>query len=63
MSYADSLLAPGERIVRRAHQHWFVLVWRARWAILALLIAAAAADRAAVNARAAAADPRRPRLG
>ena len=40
MSYADSLLASGERIVRIAHQHWFVLVWRARWAILALIIAA-----------------------
>ena len=34
MSYADTLLASGERIVRNAHQHWFILVWRARWAVL-----------------------------
>jgi hypothetical protein len=40
MSYADTLLASGERIVRNAHQHWFVLVWRARWAVLGLIIAA-----------------------
>lgn len=39
MGYADSLLASGERIVRNAHQHWFVLVWRARWAVLGLIIA------------------------
>lgn len=39
MGYADSLLASGERIVRKAHQHWFVLVWRARWAVLGLIIA------------------------
>ena len=38
MSYADGLLAPSERIVRRGRQHWFVLVWRARWAILAVLV-------------------------
>ena len=40
MGYADTLLASGERIVRNAHQHWFVLVWRARWAVLGLIIAA-----------------------
>ncbi len=38
MSYADGLLAPSERIVRRGRQHWFVLVWRARWAILAVVV-------------------------
>ena len=37
MSYADKLLAPSERILRRGRQHWFVLVWRARWAILAVV--------------------------
>ncbi|HET7727283.1 MAG TPA: PH domain-containing protein [Candidatus Limnocylindrales bacterium] len=41
MPYTDTLLANGERIVRRAHQHWFVLVWNARWAIAALLAALA----------------------
>ena len=30
MGYADSLLATGERIVRRARQHWLVLLWNAR---------------------------------
>src|SRR5918993_324205 len=39
MGYVDSLLANGERIVRNAHQHWFILVWRARWAVLGLIIA------------------------
>ena len=39
MSYAEGLLAEGERIERIAHQHWFVMVWNARWAILALLLA------------------------
>ena len=39
MGYADSLLASGERIIRIAHQHWFILVWRARWAVFGLLIA------------------------
>jgi len=40
MGYADGLLADGERIMRRAHQHWFVMVWNARWAVLALILAA-----------------------
>ncbi len=40
MGYSESLLANGERIVRIAHQHWFILVWRARWAALGLVIAA-----------------------
>jgi len=39
MGYADTLLASGERIIRIAHQHWFILVWRARWAVFGLLIA------------------------
>jgi hypothetical protein len=38
LGYADSLLASGERMVRKAHQHWFILVWRARWAVLGLVI-------------------------
>jgi hypothetical protein len=49
VSYADSLLASGERIVRVAHQHWFVLIWRARWAILAVIIAALAGGFRALN--------------
>ena len=49
MGYADSLLASGERIVRIAHQHWFVLIWRARWAILAIIIAALAGGFRALN--------------
>lgn len=36
-NYADSLLASGERIVRRAHQHWFVFTYNARYALLAVL--------------------------
>jgi len=41
MSYTDTLLASGERIVRRARQHWFVMVWNARWAVVAILAAIA----------------------
>ncbi|MBA2373063.1 MAG: PH domain-containing protein [Chloroflexi bacterium] len=37
MSYADRLMSAGERIVLRDRQHWFVLVWSARYAVLALL--------------------------
>lgn len=51
MSYADTLLASGERVVRVAHQHWFVLVWRARWAILAIIIAALAGGFRALNSQ------------
>ncbi|HEY3333755.1 MAG TPA: PH domain-containing protein, partial [Candidatus Limnocylindrales bacterium] len=39
-NYAESLLASGERVLRRAHQHWFVFVANARWAVLALVAAA-----------------------
>jgi hypothetical protein len=41
MSYANSLLVSGERILRRERQHWFVLVWTARYAVAALVLAAA----------------------
>ena len=36
-NYAESLLASGERVVRREHQHWFILVANTRYAILALV--------------------------
>ncbi len=39
MSYTDTLLASGERILRRSRQHWFVMVWNARWAIVAVIAA------------------------
>ena len=39
MSYTDSLLASGERILRRDRQHWFILVGNARFGIVALVIA------------------------
>ena len=39
MSYADSLMATGERVLYRAKQHWFVLVWNARFALLGILLA------------------------
>ena len=41
-NYIDSLLASGEHILRRSHQHWFVFIANARYAVLALLIAFAA---------------------
>lgn len=49
MGYTDTLLASGERIVRNAHQHWFILVWRARWAVLGLVIAILLTILRAVN--------------
>ncbi len=39
MSYTDSLLASGERILRRERQHWFILAGNARFGILALVVA------------------------
>jgi len=39
MSYADGLLATGERITHREKQHPFIFVWGARWTILAIIIA------------------------
>lgn len=41
MAYTDTLLASGERILRREHQHWFILVGNARYAILAIIAALA----------------------
>src|SRR5512133_3889815 len=39
MAYVDSLLASGEQMLRREHQHWFVLVANAVYAIVMWLIA------------------------
>jgi uncharacterized membrane protein YdbT with pleckstrin-like domain len=36
-------MATGERIVLRERQHWFVLVYEARWALLGLLLGSALA--------------------
>src|SRR3954447_27024073 len=36
-TYTDSLLASGERVLRRAHQHWFLFVTNARYAGLAVI--------------------------
>ena len=38
MSYADGLLSTGERVIHREKQHWFVFVWGARWAVLAMVL-------------------------
>jgi hypothetical protein len=38
MSYADSLLATGERVLHRERQHWLVLVWGARLPIVAMVL-------------------------
>ena len=40
MPYFDSLLASGEQPLKREHQHWFVVVADARYAIFAWIIAA-----------------------
>jgi membrane protein YdbS with pleckstrin-like domain len=39
MAYLDSRLGSGEQVIRREHQHWFVVVADARYAIVAWLIA------------------------
>ncbi|MBA2718697.1 MAG: PH domain-containing protein [Chloroflexi bacterium] len=39
MAYLDNLLASGEQPIRREHQHWFVVVADARYAIFAFLAA------------------------
>ena len=39
MSYADGLLSTGERVMHREKQHWFVFVWGANWAVLAVILA------------------------
>jgi hypothetical protein len=37
MSYADGLMSTGETIRLRERQHWFILIWAARYAILAII--------------------------
>jgi hypothetical protein len=56
MAYLDNLLASGEQPLRREHQHWFVVVADARYAIFAwigaialLIIGQAAKDNAGVS--------------
>ena len=39
MAYIDSLLASGERPIKREHQHWFILVANAAYGVIALVIA------------------------
>ena len=39
MRYADTLLADGEVITRRARQHWLALLIEARWVLAAFLVA------------------------
>lgn len=39
MSYADSLLSTGERVIHRERQHWLVLLWGARLPIVAIAAA------------------------
>ena len=39
MAYIDSLLASGERPIKREHQHWFILVANAAYGIIALVAA------------------------
>ena len=38
MSYADSLLSTGERVIHRERQHWLVLLWGARLPIVAIVL-------------------------
>jgi len=39
MAYVDNLLASGEQLLRRSHQHWFVLIANAAYAIVLWVIA------------------------
>src|SRR4051794_1136115 len=39
MGYLENRLASGEQLLRREHQHWFVLAANARYAILAWIVA------------------------
>jgi hypothetical protein len=39
MSYVDGLLSTGERVMHREKQHWFVVIWGSRYAILAMIVA------------------------
>lgn len=41
MSYVDTMLAGGERILRRERQHWLVLLWGSRIALGAMGLAVA----------------------
>jgi hypothetical protein len=41
MAYLDSRLGSGEQVLRREHQHWFVVVADARYAIVLWVLAAA----------------------
>lgn len=38
MSYADSLLATGERVIHRERQHWLVLLWGARLPLVGMVL-------------------------
>jgi hypothetical protein len=38
MGYADGLLSTEERVVHREKQHWFVFVWGAKLAVLAIIL-------------------------
>ena len=37
MSYADTLMSTGEEIRLRERQHWFILLWAGRYAIVAVV--------------------------
>jgi hypothetical protein len=39
VSYADSLLTPGERLLRRGRRHWLTVLRRSGWALVALAVA------------------------
>ena len=39
MSYANSLLSTGERVIHRDRQHWMVLAWGAKLPILSIIAA------------------------
>lgn len=39
MTYADSLLSTGERVIHRDRQHWMVLAWGAKLPILSIVAA------------------------
>ena len=39
MSYADNLLSRGETVERRERQHWLILAWGGRFAVVAIAVA------------------------
>jgi uncharacterized membrane protein YdbT with pleckstrin-like domain len=51
MRYADTLLADGEVVSRRARQHWLALLIEARWALLAFVVGIVAFLAAIMNPR------------